>query len=394
MNNLQIIQGDNREVMKTFADNTFSAIVTDPPYELGFMGKKWDSSGIAYDPAVWKEALRVLKPGGHLLSFGGSRTYHRMACAIEDAGFEIRDMIEWIYGSGFPKSLDVSKAIDKSRGAKRRVIGRRDVGPDIRGDNYKRDGGDRMIAEITEAETAEAKRWAGWGTALKPAHEPICMARKPFNGTVVENVLQHGTGAINLDACRIGTEENCSRKRVLVKDTAAPFGKGAAMGGNGHQDGRFPANLILDPVAAEALDRQSGQLTSGKPCGSKRAANQIFGRYQNKDFPLTGFGDTGGASRFFYTAKASGTDRGNETKSALPLFGVEEEEFRDTHPTVKPIALMIYLLKLVCPPGAHVLDPFLGSGTTAVACKQLGIDCTGIELEAEHITIIKERISR
>lgn len=387
---LSILPGDCREVLKGLADGSFDAIVTDPPYELGFMGKKWDSSGIAYDPLVWREALRVLKPGGHLLAFGGSRTYHRLACAIEDAGFEVRDMIEWIYGSGFPKSLDVSKAMDKAAGAKRKVVGKRDVGPDIRGDNLGRDGGERMLAEITEPASAEAKKWDGWGTALKPAHEPICVARKPLAGTVVKNVRQHRTGAINIDACRIGSE----RIKTMGGDKFPKIYGTYARCAESTHEGRWPANLILDGEAAAILDAQSGTLTSGKPCGSKRAANQIFGKYKNEGITLTGFGDSGGASRFFYTAKASGSDRGNEVRGAMPLFGVEEEEFRNRHPTVKPLALMRYLLKLVCAPGAQVLDPFGGSGTTALACADLGFACTVIELLPEYLAIIHERLSR
>ena len=339
--------------MKSFADNTFSAIVTDPPYELGFMGKKWDSSGIAYDPVVWQEALRVLKPGGYLLAFGGSRTYHRLACAIEDAGFEIRDMIEWIYGQGFPKSLDVSKAMDRQAA-----------------------GGD------------ESEKWNGYGTALKPAHEPICVARKPLVGTVVENIRAHGTGAINIDGCRIAGEKTPQPK---VRN-APGFGCNSLAGGEvltEETTGRFPANLIFDEEAAAVLDEHTGQLTSGLlKAGTKRTQGGGYhGGFPEIATTYDTGGDTGGASRFFYTAKASRAERGNTEGAAV----------KNTHPTVKPLALMAYLLKLVCPlvdgHSVRVLDPFLGSGTTALASLQLGIPCTGIEKEADHIEIIKARLT-
>ena len=430
---LDIRHGDNREVLKTFADNTFHAIVTDPPYHLttgkkggsgpasvnlktphgrarittGFMGKAWDGGDIAFNVEMWRECLRVLRPGGYLLSFGGSRTYHRMACAIEDAGFEIRDMIEWLYGSGFPKSLDVSKAMDKAQGKLGDVIGTKTVDVGIQNGSMHAGRGSKLEERVIRAPaTAESRAWHGWGTALKPAHEPICVARKALDGTVVENVLKWGCGAVNVDGCRVpgpNGDGHWTHKRGIG-------GKGIYGGGgyenvdNGNKNpksdmGRFPANLILDSEAAAMLDAQSGELKSGKPCGIRKAKNKVFGQFRQGD-ALTGFGDTGGASRFFYTAKASGTDRGNTVKGALPLFDISEEEFRNTHPTVKPLALMRYLLKLVVP-GAecqgsgkrpHVLDPFLGSGTTAVACRELGFDCTGIELEAEHMTIIYERL--
>ncbi len=209
MSRARIMVGDCRESMATLEAESVDAVVCDPPYELGFMGRKWDASGIAYDLEVWRQALRVLKPGGHLLAFSGSRTYHRMACAIEDAGFDVRDQIMWIYGSGFPKSLDVSKAIDKAAGAEREVVSRSENG--IAGGTGKHAGqadayGYAATFNITAPATDDARRWSGWGTALKPAHEPICMARKPLVGTVAANVLRYGTGAINVDGCRVGGE--------------------------------------------------------------------------------------------------------------------------------------------------------------------------------------------
>lgn len=440
-----IIHGDNREVLQRFADNTFHAIVTDPPYHLttgkkggsgpasenlkspagraristGFMGKAWDGGDIAFNVEMWRECLRVLRPGGYLLSFGGTRTYHRMACAIEDAGFEIRDMIEWLYGSGFPKSLDVSKAMDKKAGAKRKVVGiskngsgahqtkMANHGPGDTGIGYM--DGSGKVFNITQPSTLNAQLWSGYGTALKPAHEPICVARKALDGTVVENVLKWGCGAVNIDGCRVNYSTD---DRLLKGGTYGgnrKSGEGTSMFGNGGKSieygdlpgGRFPANLILDSEAAAMLDAQSGDnCGAAAPVrkGHSGVSNGIYRDFASKgDDGATFRNDTGGASRFFYTAKASGTDRGNKVKGALPLFDVAEEEFRNTHPTVKPLALMRYLLKLVCPQIAggaatHVLDPFLGSGTTAVAARELGFDCTGIELEVEHMPIIHERL--
>jgi hypothetical protein len=209
--NFTLYHGDNRQILPTLAENSVDAIVTDPPYELGFMGKSWDASGVAFDPATWREALRVLKPGGHLIAFSGSRTYHRMAVAIEDAGFEIRDQIMWIYGSGFPKSHNISKGIDKAAGVEREILGIARLQPDIRGNNYAQGqreyGGDTVPQYITKPATDEAKQWEGWGTALKPAHEPMVLARKPLIGTVAANVLTYGTGGLNIDGARVGMKK-------------------------------------------------------------------------------------------------------------------------------------------------------------------------------------------
>ena len=335
----QLINSDCVVAMKEMADDSVDSIVTDPPYGLEFMGKKWD-----YDvpsKEMWKEALRVLKPGGYLLSFAGSRTYHRMAVNIEDAGFEIRDQIMWIYGSGFPKSHNISKAIDKA-------------------------------APVTP----EAKQWDGWGTALKPAHEPIVVARKPLIGTVVENVLEHGTGGLNIDGCRIITDEAI---------------------------GRFPANVILDEEAGAILDEQTGELSAGH-------APQL-----SKSNPFSGVNDserqeihygTGGASRFFYCAKPSQAERdgGLENFVSKPSFNygsIKKSEGRhgentprkNFHPTVKPVDLMRYLCRLVTQPGGIVLDPFMGSGTTGIAANLEGFNFIGIEMDEEYIEIARARIT-
>jgi len=319
------------------ADASVDSIVTDPPYELGFMGKGWDKSGIANNVEMWREALRVLKPGGHLLAFSGSRTYHRMACAIEDAGFEIRDQIMWLYGSGFPKSLDVSKAIDKAAGAVREVVGqnayasRRPRAEYQHAQKWGATLGGSESATVTAPATDSARQWQGWGTALKPAHEPIVVARKPLVGTVAANVLAHGTGALNIDGCRVGTEGGTTRSGQ------APY---AASGWRtGHEivelnAGRWPANVIHDGLTEKW-------------------------------------------ARYFYCAKASKRDRGDG----------------NNHPTVKPTDLMRYLCRLVTPPGGLVLDPFMGSGSTGKAAMLEGFRFVGIELSEEYVEIARARIA-
>jgi DNA modification methylase len=413
-----ILQGDCIEQMRELAEASVDAIVCDPPYELGFMGKAWDRSGVAYHRATWEAALRVLKPGGHLLAFGGTRTYHRLACAIEDAGFEIRDSLIWIYGSGFPKSLDVSKAIDKAAGAEREVVGTRRAGIGRHGrDDFdvfhgSADEADKQV-DLTAPATPEAQEWQGWGTALKPAHEPIVMARKPLAGTVAANVLEHGTGALNVDGCRVGTGEGGDREGEPTAEarytengstnfapTPGPRGGDAA--------GRWPANITLSPEAAEELDRQSGGVGGGD--GKDWSAGPIHGTGDGATFlgeKPTGqhYGDTGGASRFFYVAKASRaernagldgfedgvTDDGRHTPIDNPYLRGETTR-KNSHPTVKPIDLMRWLVRLVTPPGGTVLDPFLGSGTTGCAAALEGFDFIGIEREAEYLDIAKARI--
>jgi site-specific DNA-methyltransferase (adenine-specific) len=375
---LTLHHGDCLEVLRSLPDCSVDSVVTDPPYGLSFMGKRWDYDVPSVD--VWTECLRVLKPGGHLLAFAGTRTQHRMAVRIEDAGFEIRDMIAWVYGSGFPKSLDVSKAIDKAAGEDRpRVAGGQKGANAILG---ARKCGEAISGE---AISGEAQQWAGWGTALKPALEPITVARKPLIGTVAENVLQHGTGAINVDGGRVGTEE-----------LANPSGISNAMGGvtigkyqGGNQDysgsgatnplGRWPANFIHD--GSEEVVGLFPQTTSGaKKPNHKRIGGyggdrpkQVYGTY--KQIPCDYPSDSGSAARFFYCAKASKADRGE-----------------NHHPTVKPTDLMRYLCRLVTPPSGIVLDPFMGSGSTGKAAMLEGFAFVGIEREAEYINIAKARI--
>lgn len=370
---MTLLLGDCLNSMKQLPDNSVDSIVTDPPYGLSFMGKKWDYEVPSIE--IWKECLRVLKPGGHLLSFGGTRTFHRLVVNIEDAGFEIRDCIQWLYGSGFPKSTDVSKRIDKEAGAEREVTGTKDVGPDMRGGNFGNDEG-RMVANITAPSTDSAKQWQGWGTALKPANEPICVARKPLEKglTVAQNVQKYGTGAINIDASRIegkleGDPNRFNRTKggeFVAKFDTAPVVRA---------EGRWPANIILDEEAAMALDEQSG---ISKSVGSvrKNKASDSIGTFKTADRETLGHSDSGGASRFFYVAKSSKRERGEG----------------NAHPTVKPIKLMEYLIKLVTPPNGTTLDPFMGSGTTGVAAKQLGFDFIGCEMSENYFDIAKQRI--
>jgi site-specific DNA-methyltransferase (adenine-specific) len=390
---VRVYHGDCRDIMEGhLPDNSVDSIVTDPPYELGFMGKKWDDTGIAYNCEVWENAYRVLKPGGHLLAFGGTRTWHRLAVAIEDAGFEIRDSIAWHYGSGFPKSLDVSKAIDKRAGVERErqpKFGAIAPGSGNYGGGAK--GGAWVMAQVDTPATPAAEQWQGWGTALKPAHEPIVVARKPLIGTVAENVLTHGTGALNIDGCRIG--------HVTVQGgnlAVNPHLRGHINGGNGgniianeterrvvtpNPAGRWPANVILDESQAAELDKQSGNV-KGKP-GTKQIGGSIsftVGQEINTKRFQQGTPDSGGASRFFYVAKAGKKERPN-------VDGV-------AHPTVKPMALMQYLVRLVTPPGGTVLEPFAGSGTTVEACILEGFNCIAIEMTDEYLPLIVERVRR
>jgi site-specific DNA-methyltransferase (adenine-specific) len=425
----QILLGNNLDVLPTLPDNSVDSIVTDPPYELGFMGKKWDSSGIAYSVELWQQCLRVLKPGGHLLSFGGTRTYHRVAVAIEDAGFELRDSIAWLYGSGFPKSMDVSKAIDKAAGAEREVIGTKIASPkgisqaESRSDSAAGAyGGETKEIDITAPSTLEAKQWEGWGTALKPAFEPIIFARKPIEGTVANNVLKWGTGGLNIDGSRIGTESIESGRAGRAEASSNSYGAGLMGTEKASVQGRWPANIILDPYTAELLDEQSGDRPGGNfPTQRGAGVATGFGLGKPTQGGARKMNDSGGASRFFYVAKASKRDRNEglddlEAKTASEMTGRKEgsaglvmkhEDGSDKanayagttgaarqnfHPTVKPTSLMEYLVKLVTPPGGVVLDPFTGSGSTGKAAILQGFDFIGIELTEEYLPIIQGRL--
>ena len=382
--------GDCLEQMKSLEDDSVDSVICDPPYGLSFMGKRWD-----YDvPSVeiWAECLRVLKPGGHLLAFAGTRTQHRMAVRIEDAGFEIRDMIAWCYGSGFPKSLDVSKAIDKAAGFQRdripggqggvnNILGTRKCGEAI---------SDQAIsgeAISDQAISGEAGQWSGWGTALKPALEPITMARKPFKGTVANNVLEHGTGAINVDGCRVATTDTYSYPNGAGGNG---FHGGVGRPSDGsrtdtpcmNKAGRWPANLIHDGSDEVVnLFPQTG-VSKG---GNSTQINVGSGRYnwnngetqKTPDGVDPGYGDSGSAARFFYCSKASKSERGLE----------------NNHPTVKPVELMRYLCRLITPPNGIVLDPFMGSGSTGKAALLEGFGFIGIEMDENYFHIAEKRIN-
>jgi len=401
---MKLINNDCIAAMKEMPDNSVDSIVTDPPYELGFMGKSWDSSGIAFNIEVWQEALRVLKPGGHLIAFSGSRTYHRMAVAIEDAGFEIRDQIMWVYGSGFPKSHNISKGIDKAAGAERN----RELkwvaiasGSGNYGGGAK--GGEMAMVADDVAITDAAKQWQGWGTALKPAHEPMVLARKPLIGTVANNVLTYGTGGLNIDASRVGSE-------VLTNPPASASTNDSNSIGDGWRDdakpttatGRWPANFIhdgSDEVVALFPDTKSFATYTR----SSKATANIDWNPKDADTEQLGFGDSGSAARFFYCAKASKRDRNEGLDGFEEKYVARDNGFSDKisdtnkpranhHPTVKPTTLMQYLVRLVTPPNGTVLDPFMGSGSTGKACAYEGFDFIGIEQSAEYVEIAKARI--
>jgi len=332
--------GDCREILKTLLDNSIDSIVCDPPYELGFMGKLWDNSGISYDVSVWRECLRVLKPGGHLIAFGGSRTYHRLAVAIEDSGFEIRDQVQWIYGSGFPKSHNLKD------------------------------------------------EWQGWGTALKPAHEPAVLSRKPLCGTVANNITTWGCGALNIDGTRIETDVVGWGGNGRNNDTAS-HEYGLKDGEPRPTSGRWPANIILDEDAAKALDEQSGHSVSKQNLYDDMRVRGYYERLKQAPGnrkPENSYSDSGGASRFFYTAKASKAQR--EVGLDAPIG-----ERANIHTTVKPLSLMRYLVRLVTPKGGVVLDPFMGSGSTGCASILEGMDFVGIDITPEYVAIAEKRIA-
>jgi site-specific DNA-methyltransferase (adenine-specific) len=491
-----LLHGKCEDILPRMPAESVDAVVTDPPYDLtsgekggtgeaslnekhpagrsrittggGFMGKEWDATGVAFDPATWRAVMRVMKPGAHLLAFGGARTWHRMVCAIEDAGFEIRDPIAdltgmdapgllWIQGQGYPKNLDVSKAIDKQqRGAtvrakllhfiaERGITGRwlvQEGVADAKSLDDWTDGGhvpsdrnwqivkaalkvtdeeeaafERSVIgkgyrirressvnlagpsggeyDITAAATEEAATWEGWGTALKPAWEPVCVARKPLAGTVAQNVLAHGTGALNLAACKVGSESrvnNAGGASSLQRVSRVKQGYRPNVTTSSNEDsaieGRWPPNIVLGEVAATELDRQSGVLSSGAN-PTRRSSDKFRDAYgefagQAECIPHRG-ADSGGASRFFpvfrYEAKAGGAER-----PKLPDG--------TAWPTVKPLDFIRWLVRLVTPPGGVVLDPFCGSGTTAEACIVEGFSCITIDRDPVALQLAMQRLSK
>ena len=420
-----IIHGNSLEIIKEYPNNYFDSIVTDPPYGLSFMGKKWD-----YDvpsTELWAECLRVLKPGGYLLAFAGTRTQHRMAVRIEDAGFEIRDMIAWVYGSGFPKSLNIGKAVDKLQGNNREVTGYdTNTAPDLRdvGAMSKESTGIDKLSFGQNPRPAERKQieitkgnspYEGWGTALKPALEPITVARKPISEkNIAENVLKWGTGGINIDKSRVeytGTTDPRTFGGSWKTDKAA---QNVYEGGYEGIDqmvspqGRFPANLIYD-----GSDEVVGLFPDSKGWSSQNnSPTNVYGGNALLSSKTTlpehrdGYNDNGSAARFFYCAKASKSERnkgleGFESRTVndgrdTPIdnaFQRGETPRANVHPTVKPVALMRYLVKLVTPVNGTVLDPFNGSGTTGIAAKLENFDYIGIEREEEYVKISEARIA-
>ena len=473
---MKLITGDCVEEMKKLDPDSIDSIVTDPPYGLEFMGKDWDKLGTKqaqdwhYKWAV--EAFRVAKPGAHIVAFGGTRTFHRLTCALEDAGWEIRDCLMWLYGTGFPKSMNVSKAIDKMGGrigqstlklkqelrkrvkfsgktgtqidkecgframnyltipvegnrpdpwvdvlpsqqkwdimcrvlgcddkldlmfveAEREVVGKKKVIPGVA---FSTTGPTEL--DITAPATDEAKQWDGWGTALKPAWEPIILARKPLIGTVAKNILEYGTGGMNVDECRIETNSTDAKAMERantpnsgrMKAGGSPIGTFVRSNASGAMDttkGRWPANVVLDEEAGELLDEQSGKIGSAsgvrkkaksgqQPFKTDRGWNQHSMTRDGATAPED-YGDSGGASRFFYCAKASRSERGEG----------------NTHPTVKTVALMRWLCKLITPPKGIILDPFLGSGTTGIAAAFENFEFVGIDKEEEYVKLAQSRI--
>jgi DNA modification methylase len=493
MTTWEVRHGDCRDVMRSLPADSVDAIVSDPPYGLAFMGKEWDHGvpGVEF----WTEALRVAKPGAHLVAFGGTRTFHRLAVAIEDAGWEIRDCLSWLYGSGFPKSLDVGKAIDKVNGETDRLhrftawmrttgLKAKDIDVALRvaglisptsnfAVHYFNDGQpaiptktmwsvvrplcgdvpewvDQLVErheaerevvgekastalavapgqntdrppvnlDITRPATDAAKQWDGWGTALKPAWEPIVLARKPLVGTVAANVTQYGTGGINVDGCRIGTDAGWSYpngrggkgwhgRESLSRNLTEPMQSTA---------GRWPANVCLDEDAAAMLDAQTGISKSVRSNRGGVSKNEVYGEFANASRYECGYADSGGASRFFYTAKASRREReagldgmpermiavSNGAQAAADrgeqygegTIGMNRPKHTtNVHPTVKPIALMRWLCRLVTPPGGLVLDPFNGSGSTGCAAVLEGFRYLGAELDADYVEIARKRIA-
>ena len=485
---MNIIHGDCLEELKKLEDNSVDAVVCDPPYGLsntkpqqvadvlkawaagdtvsvpakrgGFMGKDWDS--FVPPPAVWEECMRVLKPGGHMAVFAGARTQDLMGLSIRLAGFEIRDTLGWIYGSGFPKSHDIGKAIDKRPGVhhhrefaahlkeRREAAGlsRQDVSEHVVGtrsgacwnwehhqfpkyewwpalrDLLGLDGekwgpiiaeADREVVgagfridrkngavpygsgtetghyDITAPATSDAQRWNGWGTALKPAIEPIILARKPLDGTVAGNVLVHGVGGLNIDACRVGSGTGEPKPEYVANDKNQVYGAGMGGGAWVNTSGRFPANVLLDEHAAKEMDKQSGNAGGGFGVrgkgGSTYANGQGFANTLAETGQTVGYGDSGGASRFFpvfkYQAKAPKKER--------PVI-VREDGTKIQHPTVKPLALMEWLVTLITPEGGTILDPFAGTGTTLQAATNKGFNPIGIEADTDYIQLIHQRM--
>ena len=425
----KLYQGNMIDMLGIIEKESIDSIVTDPPYELNFMSKGWDNAGVSFQPDTWEKCYEVLKPGGYLLAFGGSRTFHRIACAIEDAGFEIRDTIMWLYGSGFPKSMNIGLALDKKNGVESEIIGKRKE-HDIRNNNYANNNvSDKtFIREIKKA----TNEWQGWGTALKPSFEPIIVARKPFKGSLVDNVIENGVGGINIDECRVGMSEDDKQqyydKQKSFEKTYQ--NKESIYEGNSLQksktsfydiniltkktlnQGRFPANTILTYDETD-FDEVCGGFPNTKSqvriSEDKDIKQNTFSLGRTGITPR-GHNDSGSASRYFYCAKASKKDRDEGLDEFEDINGGSYQFRQDgsldgkipvrknTHPTVKPTSLMQYLVRLVTPNNGIILDPFNGSGSTGKAVmyenkeKNKNYKYIGIELTEEYLPIAKARI--
>jgi site-specific DNA-methyltransferase (adenine-specific) len=416
-----IYEGDCLDIMPTLESESVDSIVCDPPYGLSFMGKDWDH-GVPGVP-FWEAALRVAKPGAYMLAFGGTRTFHRLAVAIEDAGWEIRDTVMWVYGSGFPKSLDVSKAIDKAAGAERQVVGVNENGSGphrIKLDNHGKGDtgigymdGSGKVFDITAPATDTARQWEGWGTALKPAWEPVLVCRKPLIGTVAANVLKYGTGGLNIDGCRVGIDPKADASQLRTMNRSKKSEKNGWGMNQTRSDtpevvsanGRWPANLIYDgsdQVVGLFPVTTSGKMSAGQRRLNSEGPNRNTYGYMDPDITKRDTpGDSGSTARFFYCAKASREDRNEGLNNPGPQFHhgttLRKVENTDTkgnfHPTVKPTALMRYLCRLVTPPGGVILDPFMGSGSTGKAAAAEGFGFIGIELNPEYVEIADKRIN-
>lgn len=414
----KLYQGNMLDLLEVIGKETIDTVLTDPPYELNFMSKGWDNAGVSFQSDTWEKCYEVLKPGGYLLAFGGSRTFHRIACAIEDAGFEIRDTIMWLYGSGFPKSMNIGLAIDKKMGVESKVVGTQTV-PDIRGDafgtmNEKQGGSYKNITrDVKEAQN----KWNGWGTALKPSFEPIIVARKPFKGSLVDNVIKNGVGGININECRVETGEDI--KVHNYTQNSGIYGKyNNEIEEHSTNQGRFPANTILtyDETDFDEVCGGFPNTKSGIAVRHNSGGNTFGGNNKKPLMEDLGYNDSGSASRYFYCAKASKKDRDEgldefEEKEVRVLNATNPElEQKDdvsarfitvkknTHPTVKPTNLMQYLVRLVTPKGGTILDPFNGSGSTGKAVmyenkeRNKNYKYIGIELTEEYLPIAKARI--
>ena len=384
---MKIHTADSLEKLDELEAESVHAIVTDPPYGLAFMGRDWDD----FEPKEYQEwceewarkAKRVLKPGGHLLAFSGNRTHHRLFTGVEDAGYEIRDTITWHYGSGFPKASDISKTIDKRADAEREVVGEKETNTGITGDNYGQESKTGTV-EVTEPATDAAKKWDGWKTGLKPATEFVVMARKPYSGATVDAVLEHGTGALNIEACRVGTDVDTSRPAGDMGNTQDKYGHYEGNQTNGSDtEGRYPSNVVFDEMEAERLDRKNEHTVSDPSPrqNSEEAHNDStkYGDASEGGWTTTGHSDSGGPSRYFYTSKASKSER------------TENGSIDNTHPTVKPVDLMGWLVTLVTKEEQIVLDPFCGSGTTGKACKAKNREFIGIEKQPKWADVARVR---